>query len=44
LSRGEALPEKTKTMSCPGIGQDIGNVISSLIGYWSTALTMIFWC
>lgn len=41
LSRGEALPQKIKTMPCPATGQDIANVISSRTGYWSIILKMI---
>ena len=43
LSRGEKLPEKTKTMNLPAIGWGIGNATFSRTGYSSTALRMMCW-
>ena len=45
LAMGEPLPDiRTATMTCPAIGQVIGNVIFSRTGCLSTALRMMFWC
>ncbi len=41
LAMGEPLPEKNTPS--PGIGLDIGNVIFSRTGFWSTALRTMFW-
>ena len=33
LSRGETLPERTRTTACPGIGLDTGNVTFFQTGF-----------
>ena len=37
LAMGEPLPDKNRTMTCPAIGQVIGNVIFSRTGCLSIA-------